>query len=118
MTKEDINDIDSFMTAGVFASNIGDLVVDVCADVLGLPIVVISSLSQMNVSIHLPKHQQHSDSPIYLSYDASASGHYDGTKSFVEQENNDSDIEGRLIYFYLADFSSYRYIYFKLRNCF
>ncbi|XP_057310862.1 uncharacterized protein LOC130648786 [Hydractinia symbiolongicarpus] len=93
MTKEDINDIDSFMTAGVFASNIGDLVVDVCADVLGLPIVVISSLSQMNVSIHLPKHQQHSDSPIYLSYDASASGHYDGTKSFIEQENNDSDIE-------------------------
>ena len=52
--------------------------IDVCADILGVPIIVISSLLDMNVSIHLPQKHQLINSPIFLAYNASASGHYDG----------------------------------------
>lgn len=80
-----------FRKRGTFCGNLGDLVVRVCADVLHVPIVVITSLASFPYTTFLP------DSvlvitPLYLAYDATACGHYDATRKLVGELRQPSGI--------------------------
>ena len=80
-----------FRERGTFCGNLGDLVVRVCANVLHVPIVVITSLASFPYTTFLP------DSvlvitPLYLAYDATACGHYDATRKLVGELRQPSGI--------------------------
>ena len=49
------------------------------ADVLCVPTVVLSSAQDMDVSVHFPSKRQLSVSPIIVAYQAEVRGHFDGT---------------------------------------
>ena len=49
------------------------------ADVLCVPTVVLSSAQDMDVSVHFPSKRQLSVSPIIVAYQAEGRGHFDGT---------------------------------------
>ena len=68
-----------FRERGTFCGNLGDLVVRVCADLLQVPIVVITSLASFPYTTFLPDSVMVS-TPLYLAYDATACGHYDATR--------------------------------------
>ena len=46
--------IDKFLWPGFYASGVGDLIIHLCADVLCVPIVALSSAQDMDVSVHFP----------------------------------------------------------------
>ena len=54
----------------------------VCADVLHVPIVVITSLASFPYTPFLPDSVMVT-TPLYLAYDATACGHYDATRKLV-----------------------------------
>lgn len=68
-----------FRERGTFCGNLGDLVVKDCADLLQVPIVVITSLASFPYTTFLPDSVMVS-TPLYLAYDATACGHYDATR--------------------------------------
>ena len=43
VSEKDISDIDEYKKNGVFATGVGDITVDACANILCIPIVIISS---------------------------------------------------------------------------
>jgi len=77
-------DVDSFKRQGVFASNIGDLVVGVCSDILKTPVVVICSLTDMLAEPFFPT-EAVTDEPLYLAYN-NHECHYSST--IVNMSNN------------------------------
>jgi hypothetical protein len=89
ITVEDMAHISDYLQLGTFASGTGDLVVDACTEILGTPIVVISSAKEMDVSIHIPEKRQLTSTPLFLAYMVNGPGHYDGTKSY----NGENDQE-------------------------
>ena len=65
--------------------------IQLCADVLCVPIVALSSAQDMDVSIHFPSKRQLSVSPIIVAYRAEVQGHFDGTlkRDFDDQARPD-----------------------------
>ena len=55
------------------------MIIQLCADVLCVPIVVLSSAQDMDVSVHFPSKRQLPVSPIIVAYQAERRGHFDGT---------------------------------------
>lgn len=91
VATEDMSDIEQFEKKVFFASGIGDLLINLCADVLGLPIVLLTSLKDMDVYIQFPRRHQITSLPIYLCYNADGPGHYDGTNPL---DLEDMQLEG------------------------
>ena len=55
------------------------MIIQLCADVLCVPIVALSSSQNMDVSVHFPFKRQLSVSPIIVAYQAEDRGHLNGT---------------------------------------
>ena len=53
--------------------------IQLCADVLCVPIVVLLSAEDMDVSVPFPSKRQLLVSPIIVAYQAEGGGHFDGT---------------------------------------
>ena len=68
-----------YQQQGTFSSNLADLCVKVCSNVLGLPIVVITSYPGAPQFPFLPTQMNHTN-PIYIAFNHTSPGHYDGTK--------------------------------------
>ena len=64
--------------------------IQLCADVLCVPTVVLSSAQDMDVSVHFPSKRQLSVSPIIVAYQAEGRGHFDGTLEEDFDELNQS----------------------------
>ena len=47
VSDKDLSDIDEYRKNGAFVSGVGDIIVDACANILRIPIVVISSVDSM-----------------------------------------------------------------------
>ena len=62
-----------------------------CADVLCVPIVALSSAQDMDVSIHFPSKRQFSVSPIIVAYRGEVRSHFDGKlkRDFDDQARPD-----------------------------
>ena len=73
----DLN-IDAFYDSGEYASSNGDLVVAVCAEILQIPIVVISSTSESYIHPFVPTPCPDTDDTIFLAY-ISKESHYCNT---------------------------------------
>ena len=71
--------IDKFLRPGFYASGVGDLIIQLSADVLRVPIVALLCAQDMDVSVHFPSKRQLSVSPIIVAYQAEGRGHLDGT---------------------------------------
>ena len=63
-----LSDIDAYKKSGVFASGVGDIIVDTCANILCIPIAAISSRDSMAVTLHRPQLSQISSNSLYLAY--------------------------------------------------
>ena len=62
---------------------------DPCANILYLPIVVMSLIDNMAVTLHQPQLSQISSNPLYLAYNADGPGHYDCTKALTQEDIGD-----------------------------
>lgn len=71
-------ELENFKKEGFFASDIGDLCIKVCANVLQLPIIVVPSLENVQFFPFLPT-KFTTANPIYIAYNHTAPGHYDAT---------------------------------------
>ena len=74
-TDVTLSGLSAFRQPGTWASSIGDLVIKVCSDVLCVPIIIISSSTEMNVVPFIPEEIQITV-PIYIAFKP---GHYDAT---------------------------------------
>ncbi len=68
---------------GQFNCNLADLCVKVCCNVLGIPIVVITSYPGAPHFTFIPDKTKYS-SPIYIAFNHTNPGHYDGTKGILQ----------------------------------
>ena len=68
-----------FSKSGWFNSSLGDLCVYGCINLLKIPVVVITSFPGSPVLTFVPSTLP-SKRPIYIAYNHSSPGHYDGTK--------------------------------------
>ena len=69
-----------FRRQGVFDTAIGDLVMRVCAQLLRLPIMVVTSLNSLPCVPFIPTNPL-SSRPIYVAFHYYGAGHYDSTRS-------------------------------------
>lgn len=67
--------------------NLGDLVMRVCADILQVPIVIITSLESFPYTTFVPDGAIVTSS-VYLAFNAAAPGHYDATQSVGKCSNS------------------------------
>ena len=72
-------DIEEFCSPGIFESDVGGLVIRVLADILSVPVLIISSSVDNPVKPILPENAV-VPFPLYLPLDDSSVGHYDATK--------------------------------------
>lgn len=66
-----------FREKGTFCGNLGDLVIKVCSDILRIPILVITSMTQHRFIPFIPDDTL-AMSTIYIAYNSHGPGHYDG----------------------------------------
>jgi len=71
-----------FRRQGMFDTAIGDLVMRVCAQLLCLPIMAVTSLNSLPCVPFIPDNPL-SSRPIYVAYHYYGAGHYDSTRSLV-----------------------------------
>ncbi|XP_031559544.1 uncharacterized protein LOC116295769 [Actinia tenebrosa] len=76
-----------FKRAGTYNYQVGDLVVKVCAEVLNLAIVVITSIDGAPCIPFIPP-RLCCDCPIYIAFTHSGPGHYDATKALKHCEGS------------------------------
>ena len=88
MSEEDVAVIDELANSGVFANNIGDLMLKVCSEVLGIPLIAITSVREMGIVTNFPVKRQLCHSPLY--FDATGPGYYD---AITEIDFKDTSIE-------------------------
>ena len=69
-----------FRRQGVFDTAIGDLVMRVCAQLLRLPVMVVTSLNSLPCVPFIPTNPL-SSRPIYVAFHYYGAGHYDSTRS-------------------------------------
>ena len=74
-----MDDIEEFRGLGIFESDVGDLVIRVLADILSVPVLIISSSVDSPVKPILPENAV-VPFPLYLEKHDSSVGHYDATK--------------------------------------
>jgi hypothetical protein len=74
-----LREINYLQQQGTFGSDLADLCVKVCSNVLGLPIVVITSYPGAPHFSFLPAQMNYAK-PIYIAFNHTPPGHYDGTK--------------------------------------
>jgi hypothetical protein len=79
-------DLKNFKQDGFFTSDIGDLCIKVCANLLQVPIIIVPSLPNVKFFPFLPT-KFTSTTPIYVAYNHSAAGHYDGTRGMCHNDN-------------------------------
>ena len=72
-------DIEMFKRNGFFTSELGDLCAKACANVLKIPLVLITALPDVPSVPFIPKSFV-TTSPIFIAYDHSGPGHYNATK--------------------------------------
>ena len=72
-----------FRTPGVFDRDIGDLVMKVCATIIKLPIMVITSSHSIPHIPFIPENSICND-PIYVAYHYYGPGHYDATDKRIQ----------------------------------
>ena len=82
--------IKELANSGVFANNIGDLMQKVFSEVLGIPLIAITSVKEMGIVTNFPVKRQLCHSPLYLAFDVTAPGHYNAT---TEIDFKDMEIE-------------------------
>ena len=99
VSGKDLSDIDEYKKNGVFTSGVGYIIVDACANILCIPIVVISSIDSMAVTLHRPQLSQISSNSLYLAYNTDVPGHYDGTKELTQEEIRKEIIKSQLGFF-------------------
>ena len=68
-----------FKRRGVFDTALGDFVTKVCAEILRIPIVVVTSLTSLPYIPFLPSRPL-SSTFIHVAYHYYGAGHYDATK--------------------------------------
>ena len=90
MSAEDVAVIDELANSGVFANNIEDLMLKVRSEVLGIPLIAITSVKDMGIVTNFPVKRQLCHSPLYLAFDATGPGHYDAA---AEIDFKDTDTE-------------------------
>jgi hypothetical protein len=80
--KQFLEEVHYLKEEGTFSSNLSDLCVKVCSNVLGLPIVVITSYPS---APHLPffPSKMNYAKPIYIAFNHTSPGHYDGTTGML-----------------------------------
>lgn len=92
ISQEDINaETERFRDQGTFSGEVGDLVLKVCSDILQIPILVVTSLSQCTCVPFIPD-QQVIRSTLYVAYNAFGPGHYDGTVAMTVTKNTPSGL--------------------------
>ena len=79
------DDITSYLNHGVFASNVGDFIIDVCSNILCVPIVVITSIADMSLEVFLPKRNM-VETQLFLAYNCEEI-HYHNTASLELEQN-------------------------------
>ena len=82
-----VDDIEEFRSPGIFESDVGDLVIRVLADILSVPVLIISSSVDNPVKPILPENAV-VPFPLYLALDDSSVGHYDATKRRTMERSN------------------------------
>ena len=107
VSDKDLSDIDEYRKNGVFVSEVGDIIVDACANILCIPIVVISSIDIMAVTLHRPQLWQISANMLYLAYNADGSGHYGGTKELTQEDIGDEIMKSKFGFFFLVNENHY-----------
>ena len=78
---------EEFYKKGMFATGIGDLVMNVLADIFTVPIIVISSSAQHPIIPILPD-KPIIDQPLYVALDISSVGHYSATRQINNNDNS------------------------------
>ncbi|XP_032240268.2 uncharacterized protein LOC5514795 isoform X2 [Nematostella vectensis] len=77
--KELKGELEKFKADGFFASDIGDLCIKACVNVLQVPVIVVTSLPNSPYYPFLPV-KFTTAHPVYVAFNHSSPGHYDGTK--------------------------------------
>ena len=85
VSGKNVSAIDEYRKNSAFLSRVPDIIVDVCANILSISTVVISSIDNMAVTLHRPKLSQISSNPPCLAYNADGLGHYGGTKNWLRK---------------------------------
>ena len=75
----ELEEVRIFKQDGFFAHEVGDLCAKAMAKLLKIPIVVVTALPATPTVPFLPQ-EFLTTTPIYVAYDHSGPGHYDGTK--------------------------------------
>ena len=100
VSDKNLSDIDEYRKNGVFASGVGDIIVDACANILCIPIVVISSIDIIAVTLHRPQLSQISANPLYLASNVDGPGNYDGTKELTQEDIGDEIMKSMFGFFF------------------
>ena len=100
VSDKDLGDIDEYRKNGVFGSGVGGIIVNAWANILCIPIVVISSIDSMAVTLHRPQLSQIPANPLYLAYNADGPGHYDATKELTQEDIGDEIMKSKFGFFF------------------
>lgn len=74
-----LKEIEQFRNDGYFNSDVGDTCAIVIADLLRIPIVIVTAFPSHPTNVLLSKNMLTSDA-LYIAYNHAGPGHYDGTK--------------------------------------
>lgn len=77
-----LSEIKMFARDGYFASEVGDICARATAQLLQIPIVLVTALPTVPTIPFIPEEIVTTE-PIYIAYDHSGPGHYDATKGKV-----------------------------------
>ena len=88
--------------SSIGSKGIEDLILEACANILGVPVVLISSSQQRDIQIHLPIKNQILYTPLFVAHDVKREMFY-GTYSTTEKLK----IVGKV--FFLSHFFHMRY---------
>lgn len=88
--------------SSIGSKGIEDLILEACANILGVPVILISSSQQRDIQIHLPIKNQILYTPLFVAHDVKEEMFY-GTYSITEKLR----IVGKAFYFLFFSFFSY-----------
>ena len=86
MWDKNLSDIDEYRKNGAFSSRVADIIVDVCAKILCISTVAISSIDNMAVTLHRPQLSQISSNHLYLPNNADGPGYHDGITELTQED--------------------------------
>ena len=77
--NELVNETERFRESGIFYSDVGDIVVKVCSEILNMAIIVVTSMDTAPYIPFLPA-RFCCDTPLFVAYTSGGLGHYNSTK--------------------------------------